>query len=458
MVTIMKNGRIIPLTAALAAVLALVARADAPRIYAITGARIVTSAGAPIENGSVVLRNGFVEAAGASLTVPDDASIIDGKGLTVYPGLIDMGNSAGLEVPSPAQPSSARTREEVERWKREVILRPQVVAADHVKADAPDLRRLAAAGITSILAVPLGTVVKGQSSLLKVAAPDEEPQYGNIADQRRGLYVLRTRVALHVAFPERTPGDAYPESLMGVISFVRQAFLDAAHYQAELAFDDRVTREVARPVYDRALEAMQPALAGRMPVVFEADEFREILRALGIAKEFKLDPVIAGGVESDQAIADLKAQKSRVLFSVNYPVRSRVLAPDADEPLRALRQRDNAPKVPAALARAGVLFAFESGGLKDPKDFVRNVAKAVKAGLPPDVAVRAMTLDAATIAGVGDRLGSIEKGKVANLIVTDGDLFDEKMTIKHVFVDGRPVVLEPSSPPPPQRRGRPGGF
>jgi imidazolonepropionase-like amidohydrolase len=458
MATIMKNRRAALLTAALAALLTIAARADAPRTYAITGARIVTSAGTPIDNGTVVFRNGFIEAVGASDGVPADARIIEGKGLTVYPGLIDMGNPAGLEVPTSAQPASARTREEIERWKREAILRPQVVAADYVKADAPDLKRLAAAGITSILAVPPGAVVKGQSSLLNVAAPDEEPQYGNIADQRRGFYVVRTPVALHVAFPERTPGDAYPESLMGVISFVRQAILDAAHYQAELAFYERARREAARPVYDRALEAMQPALAGRVPVAFEADEFREILRSLGMAKEFKLDPVIAGGVEADQAIADLKAQKSRVLFSLNYPVRSRMLAPDADEPLRALRQRANAPKVPAALAKAGVLFAFESGGLRDPKDFVRNAAKAVKAGLSPDAAIRAMTLDAATIAGVGDRLGSIEKGKIANLIVTEGDLFDEKMTIKHVFVDGRPVVLEPTAAPQPPRRGRPGGF
>jgi len=458
MVTIMKNRRAILLTAGLAALLTIAARADAPQIYAITGARIVTSAGAPIDNGTLVFRNGFIEAVGASVAVPADARIIEGKGLTVYPGLIDMGNSAGLEVPTPAQPASARTREEVERWKREVILRPQVVAADHVKADAPDLKLLAAAGITSVLAVPPGPVVKGQSSLLNVAAPDEEPQYGNIADQRRGLYVVRTPVALHVAFPERTPGAAYPESLMGVISFVRQAFLDAGHYQAELAFHDRVKREAARPVYDRALEAMQPALAGRVPVAFEADEFREILRSLGMAKEFKLDPVIAGGVEADQAIADLKAQKSRVLFSLNYPVRSRMLAPDADEPLRALRQRANAPRVPAALARAGIPFAFESGGLKDPKDFVRNAAKAVKAGLSPDAAIRAMTLDAATIAGVGDRLGSIEKGKIANLIVTEGDLFDDKMTIRHVFVEGRLVVLEPAATPQPPRRGRPGGL
>jgi len=458
MATIMTNRKAILLTAGLAALLTIAARAEAPRIYAITSARIVTSAGPPIENGTLVLRNGLIEAVGASVTVPADARVVDGKGLTVYPGLIDMGNSAGLEVPTPPQPANARTREEIERWKRQTILRPEIEAADRVKADAPDLKRLSAAGITSILAVPPGTVVRGHSSLLNVAAPDDEPQYGNIAGERRGLYVVRTPVALHVAFPERTPGDAYPESLMGVIAFVRQAFLDAAHYQVERAFYDRVKPAETRPAYDRALAAMEPALAGRAPVAFEANEFREILRSLGMAREFKLKAVITGGHGADEAIADLKADKARVLFSLDYPARPRMLAPDADEPLRTLRLRANAPKVPAALAKAGIPFAFESAGLKDPKDFVRNAAKAVKAGLSPDAAIRAMTLDAATIAGVGDRLGSIEKGKIANLIVTEGDLFDEKMTIKHVFVDGRMLVLEPAAAPQPPRRGRPELF
>ena len=457
MAAIMTNRRAILLTAGLAALLTIAARAEAPRIYAITGTRIVTSAGAPIENGTLVFRNGFIEAVGASVAAPADARIIDGKGLTVYPGLIDMGSSAGLDVPTPPRPAVAGTREDIERWKRQVILRPEIEAADYVKADSPDLKRLAAAGITSILAVPPGPVVRGRSSLLNVAAADDEPQYGNIADERRGLYVIRTPVALHVAFPERTAGDAYPESLMGVTAFVRQAFLDAAHYQAEHAFYDRVKRAETRPVYDRALEAMQPALAGVVPVVFEANEFREILRSLGMAREFKLRAVIAGGHGADEAIADLKADKARVLFSLDYPVRPGTLAPDADEPLRTLRLRARAPAVPSALARAGIPFAFESAGLKEPNYFVRNAAKAVKAGLSPDAAIRAMTLDAATIAGVGDRLGSIEKGKIANLVVTEGDLFDEKMTIRHVFVDGRLLVLEPAAAPQTPRRGRPGG-
>jgi imidazolonepropionase-like amidohydrolase len=115
--------------------------------------------------------------------------------------------------------------------------------------------------------------------------------------------------------------------------------------------------------------------------------------------------------------------------------------------------RADAPKVPGELATAGVTFAFESAGLTDPKDFVRNAAKAVKAGLPEEAAVRALTISAATMAGVGDRLGSVEKGKVANLIVTDGNLFDEKTKIARVFVEGRSVSLD-AAPAASAGRGR----
>jgi imidazolonepropionase-like amidohydrolase len=127
------------------------------------------------------------------------------------------------------------------------------------------------------------------------------------------------------------------------------------------------------------------------------------------------------------------------------------LAPDADEPIRVLRERANAPKTPGALAKAGVLFAFSSDGVREIRDFVRNVAKAVKEGLPQDAAIRALTLDAARIAGADARLGSLDPGKVANVIVTEGDLFEEKMRVRHVFVDGIPVNLDAI---PPQGGGR----
>jgi imidazolonepropionase-like amidohydrolase len=418
-------------------------RADAPHVYAIKGARLMTAAGPSIASGTIVIRNGRIEAIGAGIQAPDDALAIDGAGLTVYPGLIDMGHPAGLDVGSTQpQPPNLRTTEEAERWKRGLIFRPELEAASHLKETA-ELARLANNGITTVLATPPGVVFKGRSALVNVAAPPDEPQIGGVGDYRQGLQVVRAPVALHVEFPGGVRGDGYPVSLLGVIAFVRQSFLDAQHQKS--------ARE---PAHDPSLDALQPALDGRIPVAFQADLSREILRALKMAQEFKLDPVITGGREADQVAADLKARQARVIYSLNYPVRSRALPPDADEPVSALRARAQAPRVPAALAKAGITFAFSSGGLRESNDFVKNVARAVNEGLAPEAALRALTIDAAAIAGASDRLGSLERGKIANVVVTNGDLFQEKTKITHVFVAGRMVTLDDA--PLTERRGRSG--
>jgi imidazolonepropionase-like amidohydrolase len=410
-------------------------RAETPNVFAIRGARIVTAAAAPSDAGTIVIRRGTIDAVGASIAVPADATVIDGAGMTVYPGLIDLGNTRASDQAIPATPQNFRTTAELERWKRMQILKPQTRAADTVRVDDAELTRIASAGITSVLALPGGDVISGQSALVNVAAPPDDPQIGNIVDQRRGLIVVKTPVAVHVSFPNqpRAGGNAYPNSLMGVIAFVRQAFLDAQHFK------------VAK-VDDPAMEALQPAIDGKVPVAFEANQSREILRALNLARELKLQPIVTGGRNAGEVAADLKSQNVRVVYSLNFPQRPRNLAPDADETFDTLKTRADAPKVPGELAKAGVTFAFESAGLTDPKDFVKNTAKAVKAGLPEDAAIRALTITAATIAGANDRLGSIEKGKAANLIVTDGNLFDERTKITRVFVDGRSIALDAATP------------
>jgi imidazolonepropionase-like amidohydrolase len=450
----MRNLRYTSIAAIAIAVLEVGARADAPHIYAIKGARLVTAAGAPIPSGTIVIRNGLIDAVGADVQAPADAMVIDGASLTVYPGLIDMGNSAGLDVSVPqSQPDNLRTTEEAERWKRGVIFRPDLEAADHLRPDATELARLAATGVTSVLSTPPGVVIKGQSALVNVVGPVDEPQIGAPADSRKGLQIVRSPVALHVEFAQGVRGDGYPVSLLGTIAFVRQSFLDAQHQQLEQQRYERVKTGVTRPLYDPGLTALQPALAGRLPVAFEAGIAREILRALNMAQEFKLDPVITGAREADQVANDLKARNARVIFSLNYPARSRLLAPEADEPIRELRARAQAPKTPAALEKSGILFAFSSSGIREPKDFVRNAARAVKEGLAADAAVRALTINAARIAGVANRLGSLEQRKIANVIVTDGDLFEERTRVKHVFVDGRMVAVD-DSPRPERRDGR----
>jgi imidazolonepropionase-like amidohydrolase len=437
---------------------AVAPRADGPNIYAIRGAKIVTASGAPLASGTIVLRNGLIEAVGADVAAPADATVIDGAGMTVYPGLIDMGNAAGLDAAPPAPPATFRTLEDAERWKRSVILRPDLEAAKVLRPDAPELARLASAGITTVLATPTAGLFKGQSALVNVSAPADEPQIGSVADPRRGLQVVRTPVALHVSLALGQGGGrggGYPVSLLGSISFVRQSFLDAQHQQLEKQRYEKAKTGVPRPAFDPSLDAIQPALARTMPVAFEADLSREILRALNMAKAFNLDPVITGAREADLVVGDLKAQNARVIYALDFPTRSRALPPDADEPIRDLRARAQASKTPGFLQKGGVVFAFSSGSLQ-PRDFVRNAARVVKDGLPADAAVRALTIDAARIAGAADRLGSLEKGKIANVIVTNGDLFDDSTRVVHVFVDGRKVEPEPPAATAGRGRGRGG--
>jgi imidazolonepropionase-like amidohydrolase len=407
------------------------AQQEASYSYAITGARIVPVSSAPIDNGTVVFTGGVITAVGTNVTVPAGAITIAGKGLTVYPGLIDMGSAAGLDAPAAPRAENAQTTEDTERAKRDALMRAHLRAADHMNPAASALTKAAEAGITAILATPGSDGIRGQSALVLTTIGADLPQIGALADDRRGSIVVRTPVALHVGVADRPAGgDAYPNSLMGNIAFNRQAFLDAQWYQ----------QAKSRP-HSAALEAMQPALAGRLPVAFRASTSREVLRALDMAKAFKLDPIITAARQVEDIAGDLKAANARVIYSLNFPTRRPSLAPDADEPLSVLRDRANAPKGPAVLDKAGVLFAFESSGLSEPKDFLKNAQKTVANGLSKDAAIKALTINAATIAGAADRLGSLDQGKIANVIVTEGDLFEEKTTIKHVFVNGREVRL-----------------
>ena len=177
-----------------------------------------------------------------------------------------MANSTGVNLEiTRQQPSGLRTTEEAERWKRNLILRPEVNAADHVR-ESPELARLASTGVTSVLAVPPGVIVKGRSALVNVTAPVDEPAIGNVGDYRVGIQVVQTPVALHVEFPGGVGGDAYPNSLLGVIAFVRQTFLDAQHQQAvaRAGGEERRGPSAVRSIARGASAGARRAAAGRV--------------------------------------------------------------------------------------------------------------------------------------------------------------------------------------------------
>jgi imidazolonepropionase-like amidohydrolase len=429
-------------TAAAGAIAALLfpLRAGAVAVpgYAIVGARIVTVSGKSLDSGTVVIRDGRIEQVTEDVKAPSGIEVIEGHGLVVYPGLVDLESTAGLDTTQPEPPKDPETREVSERWRRQQLLHAQISAADLLKSDAADLSKLAGVGITNALVVPKGEAIKGQSAFIDVVPRELDPQYGRVAVNPAAGMVLRSRVALHVAFPGRGLFGAYPASLMGGIAFVRQAFLDGQRYHLA---QSRAQAAGDRPEYDPAVAAIGDAIGSRIPVAFEAETAREIRRALAMAKSFSLDPIIVGGQDAGEVVDDLKESGARVIVSVNFPERPKTLAPDADEPLTAVQGRANARKVAGQLAAAGVRFGFGSAGLKDVKDFLPNVRIAVSQGLAPDAAIKALTADAAAIAGVGGQLGAIERGRIANLIVADGDLFAVKTKVKYVFVEGRRIPL-----------------
>ena len=164
-----------------------------------------------------------------------------------------------------------------------------------------------------------------------------------------------------------------------------------------------------------------------------------------LAADLKQPFILYGGHGAFAAADLLKQANVPMLVSVKWPERNRDADPEDVDSFRALEMRDKAPGAPAALAKAGVKFALYSDGTAAPRDVIRSVRKAIDAGLPADAAVRAMTLSPAEIYGVSDRMGSLEKGKIANLLVTKGDLFADKTEVKYVFVDG--AKFEPAEPP-----------
>lgn len=421
------------------------ASSDGPAVYAIKDARIVTVSGPTIEKGTIVFRDGLITAVGTNVPIPADARVIEGAGLTVYPGLIDAYTDLGL--PSAPQPQVAArpgagppTAQAATQPSPPPHTQPEFVAARRLETGGARLESARNAGITTALTIPRTGIFIGQSALINLAG--ETPQ----------KMVVKSPVALHIGFSTTGGfGGGFPNSLMGVFAHIRQTLLDAQHYRAQWERYRRNPRGMQRPEYNDTLEALQPVVTGQLPVIFLANSDREIRRVIQLAEEFRLTSIVSGAIEAYRCAELLAEKKVPVLLSVNFPQRPREADPEADEPLRALRLRAEAPTAAAALHRAGVLFAFHSGYLQNPRDYVRNVAKAIAAGLPKEAALRALTLNAAHIFGVAEQLGSLDVGKIANLVVTDGDLFDERTRIKHLFIDGREVELrqEPERPTGP---------
>ncbi|HJT29408.1 MAG TPA: amidohydrolase family protein [Pyrinomonadaceae bacterium] len=393
--------------------------------FAIRNARIVTVSGPDIENGTVVIRDGKIEAVGTSVSVPAGAQTIDGRGLSVYPGMIDAGTNMGLvEVPQGA--NGTVDLSEVGD------LNPNAKAIIAVNPHSAHIGVTRVEGITNTLTAPTGGLISGQAALINLlgTAPKE--------------MAVVPQAALVINYPRIGFGGGgfgggfqQPANLADTLTAnerqverIRKMLRDAEAYgRAQDAYAK--DKSLPRPDRNVVLEPLVPYVRGEQPVIFRADREAEIRGAIKFAEEMKLKPIILGGNDAWKVASLLKEKNIPVILTGVFSLPSR-----EDDAYDALYEN------PAKLQQAGVRFCISTG---DAGPEVRNLAQyagmAAAFGLSKADAVKSVTLYPAQILNVADRLGSIEVGKMANLVVTDGDLLEIRTRIKYLLIDGRPVVL-----------------
>jgi imidazolonepropionase-like amidohydrolase len=424
-------------------------RPVAPGVHALTGARIVTQPGEVIEDGTIVIRDGLIEAVGAGIAVPPDARVWNLKGQTIYAGFIESyfpldGTNGPLDT-DVTEPISHRTfaagglkffgapgsSAEDGRQRPGYVLgsiTPDVRAAKKYFPKAETLEKLRETGFTVALAAPTGGIIRGSSAL--VALTDGNPNEA----------MLNPDVFQHIAFLTSAGDDgAYPQSLMGSIAAVRQSFFDAQHYALDHADFAQHPQGRQRPEFDPALEALAPAASGKMPVLFEPGSALMDGRAAQLAQELGLNFTIVSCGQEWRRPDLVKQTGASYIVPVNFPPLPKL--PDTNDwqqiSLDQLRAWDWAPENPALLRQQGLTIALTTYGLADKKDFQKNVRLALERGLSADDALAALTTAPAKLCGVENQLGTITAGKLANLTIVTTNYFAEDAKVTAVWIDGK---------------------
>ncbi|MDE2690911.1 MAG: amidohydrolase family protein [Acidobacteriota bacterium] len=413
---------------------------EPPPFYAIEGVRVEVGDGTVLERATVVIENGTITAVAEDAAIPAYAWVIDGDGLTVYPGLIDaMGRlpqprrppgGPGAGAPGPggqrrrpdpdrALPRGPEDRPQTTPWKR---------AADDLALDAEAVEAWRKAGFTSIAARPGDGLFPGRLSLVRLGAPDRDPEHQVVAPALAQMATLSSGGGF----------GSYPGSLMGRVAYFRQTLLDAAHYAAAVAAYEADPAGWRRPDFDRTLAPLASVASGEERILLPGSSAVEIDRALRLAEEFGLDFTIYGGQEGYRRAGELADAGVAVLVDVDWPkpLPERERDPDADRPLREVLHERLAPTTPVELAEAGVRFALSSGGAEGAADFLAGVRRAIEGGLEPARALAALTWDAAAVHGLDDRIGTVAAGMAADLVLADGYPWQESARVEAVFVDG----------------------
>jgi len=405
-----------------------------PSTIAITGGKLLTISHGVIENGTIILSAGKIAAVGAAdaVKVPAGAQIVDAKGMTVYPGLIDSETNLGLTEIEADEASN-----DLVETSDEIFPNMHVYDAFHAETERIPITRIN--GTTNAIVAPASDdTLPGQDIFIQLAGRD------------RDQMILGRDVALAMNFSgaqrRRGKDRKFPSTRMGLASQLRQTFIDAqayavskTEYQAKLdkwQKGDKKDAAPAAPKVDLKLEALLPYLRGEKPVVLAAYEGYEIEVAMHIAQEFKLKVVLNHVTHGQEILDKIAAYKVPVIVGPIYAF------PSANE------RYDAVFTLPAELYKRGVKIAFSSAGDEggNPGGFERNLpyaaGYAVAYGLPYDEALKAITLNPAEIWGVADKLGSLDEGKSANIVIANGDPLDVRTEVKQIYIEGHAIPME----------------
>ncbi len=393
--------------------------------FAIVNARIVTVSGATIENGTVVIQNGKIAAVGAGVTIPGGAEKIDGKGLTVFPGMIDAGTNLGLaEIPLGVNGSVdvAETGTMNANAKAIKGINPH---SSHVEVARIN-------GITSVLSMPTGGLISGQATVIDLLG---STQADMALVGEFGLVINFPRIATFGGFGGggRGPQIEFSDAVKRrdtQLDELKKIFRDTENYsRAKAAYAKDKT--LPYPVSDERLDALIPYIHGEKPVIFTAERERDIRGVAKFVAEMKLKGIIMGGEDAWKAADELKKNNISVIYTNIYAL-----------PVQEDDVYDYLFEGPAKMQAAGVKFCISTGNDgAEVRDLPYQAGIAGGFGLSKEDALKSVTLYPAQILGIADKVGSIDVGKMANLVVTDGDMLEPRTNVKYLFIDGRMIPL-----------------
>ena len=389
--------------------------------FAITNARIVTVSGAVIENGTVLIQDGKIAAVGANISVAGNAEKIDGKGLSVFPGMIDAGTSLGLaEIPLGVNASMdvAEVGEMNANSKAITGINPH---SSHVNVTRVN-------GITTVMSLPQGGTIAGQSAIINLWGSTQAEM---AIVPTFGLVINFPRISLFSGFGQ--PQIEFSEAAKRRdtrLDELKKIFKDAEGYArvSEAYLKDKT---LPSPITDLKLEAMVPYIRGEKPIIFTAERERDIRGVVKFVEDTKVKGIIIGGQEAWKVADGLKKNNIAVIYTNIYSL-----------PVRDDDAYDYLFEAPSKMAQAGIKFAISTGNDgAEVRDLPYHAGLAGAYGLSKDDALKSVTLYPAQILGIADKLGSIEQGKIANLVVTDGDILEPRTNVKYLFINGRLIPL-----------------